>query len=580
MDENYLDNLLNEISLDKDMEQNIEEELDSQLQEEKLIKQQEQAVSEEDLFNADLKKDADMVYEQDDLHFSEDQMNELDELDHLADLDIGDIDFDDIDFDDLDVTKLTDVSDSDFDEVLKEFDGDLEIKDYSEQNDHNELHELEEDSEKFDTEEFLDSLLDESLMNEDEPIVEMQEDSSLDADKDHSKVIEEKDTTSEENEEELESLDSMLNQIDATFEDGELKNQVQESVAEEQDLSKKDNSDLDDLFAMLNLDDEYDEDHQEKENHEDIQMTNDFENLDQEEVLDDISIILDQPKQKKKRTFMEILFGEPDDDELSEEEIALLEAKKEEKKAKKKAAKQQKKENAEKKKAAKELKNGVKQKENELKKQLKAETRAKNKAEELAMLQKEKKLNTSVVIFIFTLFLGGIFLLYLVTTNFNYSQVIEKATHYFANQKYRKAYDEIVGVEVKEEDQDLKDRIYTVMYVERLYESYQNNIKLDRQEKALDALLRGVSKYYEHKDEANELGIMSDLDYSFNQIKEVLFNQYGITIEMAIELNALENYEYVQKIDEYVANQNASNQKELQIQNEKLDAIKPDDEDE
>ena len=90
------------------------------------------------------------------------------------------------------------------------------------------------------------------------------------------------------------------------------------------------------------------------------------------------------------------------------------------------------------------------------------------------------------------------------------------------------------------------------MYVERLYESYINNIELGRPEKALDSLLRGVDKYYEHYEEAKELGITSDLDYSFEQIKTVLNGQYGITVEQAIEINQLQNYDYVQYIQSVV----------------------------
>ena len=133
--------------------------------------------------------------------------------------------------------------------------------------------------------------------------------------------------------------------------------------------------------------------------------------------------------------------------------------------------------------------------------------------------------------------------------------MIERAANYFANQKYRKAFDEIVGVEVKEKDEELKDRIYTVMYVERLYESYLNNEELNRPEKALDSLLRGVDKYYEHYEEAEQLGVTSDLDYSFNQIKTMLNEKYGITVEQAVEINAMENYDYVQFIQSVVNQQ-------------------------
>ena len=92
------------------------------------------------------------------------------------------------------------------------------------------------------------------------------------------------------------------------------------------------------------------------------------------------------------------------------------------------------------------------------------------------------------------------------------------------------------------------------MYVERLYEAYENNIELGREEKALDSLLRGIDKYYEHYEEAAELGITSDLDYSFSQVQTALLQRYGISVEQAVELNKLDNYQYVQAIKGYIAN--------------------------
>ena len=131
MDENYLDNLLNEISLDKEIDHNVEDELDDQLHREKIERKELTSPSENDKFDMDLEQDALNSNLDSDVHFSEKQMDELDNLDDLADLDIGDLDFSDIDFDDVDVTKLDEVQDDqDLDALLKEFDGDLEIADY------------------------------------------------------------------------------------------------------------------------------------------------------------------------------------------------------------------------------------------------------------------------------------------------------------------------------------------------------------------------------------------------------------------------------------------------------------------
>ena len=121
---------------------------------------------------------------------------------------------------------------------------------------------------------------------------------------------------------------------------------------------------------------------------------------------------------------------------------------------------------------------------------------------------------------------------------------------YYERQRYRLAYDEVSGVDVKEDDQELKDRIYTVMYVERLYESYENNLALNRPDKALDALLRGLEKHDVHYAEAVELGIAEDIDGCKAKIVMALWDNYGISEEEAYSIIALKGQEYSTKLME------------------------------
>lgn len=584
MDENYLDNLLNEISLDKEIDHNVEDELDNQIQSEKEKRQDTSNLSKDDLFDLGLNEDAENTNLDDEDSFSEDQMDELDKLDDMADLDMGDLDFSDIDFDDLDVTKLDELpDDADLDALLKEFDGNYEIEDHFEQDstDSTEKEAKQEDivesskepdsdkkdgvekpdQQTFDADQFLDGLLldEEQEAAQKNPLEEVnmeQEDVS------QTEETKEKSATSND---EAYDLDDLLEDMgeetrsseeeitDIPEEDKQPEN-IEGQPAEEE-VKASDGDDLEDLFSLLDLDENESQEHNEDESSKnEIPM--------QDNPLDDLDVVgLQEPddevskkeKPVKKKSLMTILFGEPDeDDELSPEELEAIEQKKAEKKAKKEAArlaKEEKKAAAKEEKAA---KIGDKKKAQEEKKKVRAVKKAKQKEEEEKNAEPVKPLNKPAVVFIFTLFLGGTFLLYLGMNNFNYTLAIQKATDYFDNQKYHKAYDEIKGVEVKEKDQDLKDRIYTVMYVERLYESYQNNIELDRQKKALDSLLRGVDKYYEYYDEAQKLGIVDDLNYSFAQIQTALQDHYGITVEQAAAINQLDSYEYVQTVDQYV----------------------------
>lgn len=632
MDENYLDNLLNEFSLDKEIDDKIENDLDEQLLKEKEDILAGQSISREEAFNMDLELDAEGGSQDVDINFSEEQIDELDKLDNLADLDIGDLDFADIDFDDLDITKLSDdVLDSDFDSLLKEFDGDLEIPSFSEitgdelddgtsaegASDFDNLFEegigkgddsdgqtetelgskelgsegLEQEAEEskgldvdlkdaskddntpdkendtaientddlnednFDADSFLDSLLDDDASADDaKDISEKNEEVSSDeddADGSLENALGEDSDEDSSGEEVTNSLDDLLGGDDS-----------EEGASDNSSEGEGDALGEDDLFSMLNLDEEGSGgDNGDNAGGAESDASGlesalgdpgvDASGLDD---LNDIQDISEKPK-KKKRTLMEILFGEPDeDDEPTEEELKAIEEKKAAKKAKKEADAEKKKAKAEKDKADKSKKDADKKRADAEKQRVKAEKKAKKKAAreaEAANAEPEKKLNKPMVIFIFSLFLGGVGFFYLSTVDFNYRLAIEHAANYFASQKYHKAYDEIKGVEVKEKDKELKERIYTVMYVERLYEGYENNIELGRQKKALDSLLRGVDKYYEYYDEAKELDIVSDIDFSFAQIQNALQQNYGISVERALEINDMNDYDYMKTIEEY-----------------------------
>ncbi len=572
MDENYLDSLLNEVSLDKEIDHKIEDELDNQIQKEKRQYQEQQILSDEDLFNMDLELDAGDIQNQQDIYFSEEQIEELDQLDDFADMDIGDLDFSDIDFNDIDVTKLEEVTSDDLDELLGDFEGDLDISklfdssdsdatlnqddegfnlDISDINgvdatDETELHETESqviepqvadlNEDTFDTDQFLDSLLNETTLPPEDDAMSISE------------PLADTGNTSQDDDDASNEFD-LLKALEE-FEENPSAQKETEQEKEVSQLSDSEKNELDDILSMLDLDDITDNTTSEESVSQQVnQESNSVINLDDLEELPNL-------EKDKKQRFMEVLFGEPDEDDiLSEKELEENENKKAEKKKKKQQLKEAKKEKEQQKKDAKIAKNNEKKKNGEEKKRIRAQLREQEKIYDTL----DKKLNKPAVAFIFSLFLGATLLFFVGTNNFNYKQAIEKATKYFANQKYRKAYDEIVGVEVKEKDVDLKNRIYTVMYVERLYESYLNNLEMGRHEKALDSLLRGVTKYYEHYEEAVELGISSDIDYSFEQIRQALSLQYGITVEDAVRINQLENYEYVQYIESVVGNRTEEN---------------------
>lgn len=537
MDENYLDNLLDGFSSNNSKVNND--------------------------FEKRMDKDSDIDFDLDDL--SDISLDELDDLDNL---DLGDLDLDDIDFDDLDVTNL---------DVKKQqkADEDFNLDSIVEETSEPEEEDVTELLGGFSNGDDVFSDADNELMN-DVGMPGQVESQSLE------ELMRDLDISEDElmaNNTDYEATSTPIANNEATGFDGNdsgnepdfdamggddlnaLLNQWDNEDSFEQESAPQDvdNMNIDDLFSALGIDDgapAQEENYVKNEG----ELDDLFENasLDQD-LLGDIQDISEpapskQAKKKKKKsadgedgektkkTLSEILFGEPDEEDIEEEKQRLIE------KEKKKVLKEEKKTAKEEKKAEKAAMLEMKKKDSDKAKKEKAE---KKKAELEAELEEEKgqkQVPTPVVIIVFLAFalLGG--LVYFGAQYFHYSEVIRKATDYFERQRYRLAYDEVSGVDVKKQDEELRDRIYTVMYVERLYESYENNMSLGRPDKALDALLRGCEKYEEHYDEAVELDIVEDIDYVMSKIELALMADFGLTLDQAHEIIELEGQDYIQAV--------------------------------
>lgn len=352
-------------------------------------------------------------------------------------------------------------------------------------------------------------------------------------------------------------------------EDVEEENFSLDELLHEEDTSKEEiqDMDIDDLFSALGIEDEEDTpaesvdsalsgipDNSEKTETYDFDEL--FNSISENNIDDDLMDIMDLEdadiskkkdvgKTHKKKTFSEIVFGEPDADDEKDE--LLYQQKKAEKKEKKLAAKEARK-------AAKQETDQQKKQETKAREQLKLKKK-KDKEEayrqELEEEKNEKKISNLTVFIVFAIFAALAVVVVLGTKAFGYSQVIKKATDYFERDRYSLAYDEVAGVEVKKEDEDLRDRIYTVMYVERLYESYENNMSMERPDKALDALLRGLEKYDVHYAEAVELNIVEDIELCKQKIIIALSVNFGLTEDEAYEIMKLEGQEYSQALDMY-----------------------------
>ena len=448
------------------------------------------------------------------------EISELDELDKLADMDMNDMDFADIDFDDIDVTKM------DYDELKSPLNtediNDLQIDEKY----------LDEPADNDFEQEFLEKKQDESAVD---PQSEIPDDTDIDA------MFKEVFGDEGPDLQSPESVEMQHIEEPEVMDEQEVPLETEEAVSEtEQKLPAEDTgdassgADMDDLFAMLGLD----------ANTEMTATVPDKDEIPDFEIppeMEDLKDIGEIKPEKKKKSFMDVLFGEDDSDEQTPEEL-------EEKRQKKEEAKLKRKEENKEKKAA---QNEKKQKDQKEKQAKLASKKAARKAEEAKLLAAEgpeKKLNKPlcVIVILFFLCIGGAVILG--TNVFDYTLVITKATSYFERQKYGMAYREILGVNVKEQDKDLESRIYTVMYVERQYEAYENYRVMDKPDKALDSLLQGLAKYDDYYQEAQTLNILDDYNYAKNQIVTALNEAYGMTEADALELLQLPDQEYTEQI--------------------------------
>lgn len=533
MDENYLDRLLQGVKTEQDPEQlsAIDEAEDSFEDLSEMFDTPIDIDSSEidSISELDMEDDLPQSLNEESISLPQ-EIDELDHLDELADLDMLDIDFDDIDFDDLDIFEQESPSSSSMKEIKSavsetaeeaedDFLSELSIDELylddtiPDDADHMEQTEKSDEEQKTEPEELSEDALDDMFTELENEVSESQQEAQ---------TLEESG---------IESLEQQLDLMMSDTNDTESLDSVSDEAISEpnEPFSESLNNstdDLEDLFSTLGLSDPEEEPSSQDVPPEIISNENAIIPDELADLLDmssEESEISNEP-QSRKRSFWEFLFGADDDEPTADE----LEAAQQKKLAKKQKKEEQKKEKEAKQQEQKAMKLQTQNEKKRAAAMKKSEKKAKEAAE-LAKLPPEKGLNKVAVIIVFVFFAICTILFLTATNIFNYNLVITKAANYFERQKYHQAYQQIVGVDVKEDDEELKSRIYTVMQVERLYESYENNIAVNRYDKALDALLRGLLSYDTYYDEANSLGVATDLNYCKNEVLTALQTTYHLT---------------------------------------------------
>ncbi|MBE5926573.1 MAG: hypothetical protein E7270_06380 [Lachnospiraceae bacterium] len=199
------------------------------------------------------------------------------------------------------------------------------------------------------------------------------------------------------------------------------------------------------------------------------------------------------------------------------------------------------------------------QEKKEKKEQAKAEKaeKAKKKAEEKAKRVKPPveiiKIPLVMYILIFSVVTGIGLLVFFGSKTLSYNSDINAATKAFVKDDYSKAYDYLAGMDIKSSDKNFYDQVVTIMYVEKQYLSYNNYRKIEDYERALNSLLKGIDKYDRHKNTANDLNVLDDIEISYTKILTALKYDFSLSEKEARAIAGIINEEeYSDKIRQVV----------------------------
>lgn len=182
------------------------------------------------------------------------------------------------------------------------------------------------------------------------------------------------------------------------------------------------------------------------------------------------------------------------------------------------------------------------------KKEEKARRKAEKKAEkeQLKELAEEEdgdegRINRVGAAIVFVFF-GIIAAFIIVGTNvFDYNSSITKAENYFEEDEYTEAYSQLAGLTLKSKDQELYEKVRTVMYVDKELNSYQNYTNIRMYPEALDSLIKGLKKYDAHIENAKELDVTEEYNKLRNKILSEMENEYNLTEKEAYKLIEMED---------------------------------------
>ena len=117
---------------------------------------------------------------------------------------------------------------------------------------------------------------------------------------------------------------------------------------------------------------------------------------------------------------------------------------------------------------------------------------------------------------------------------------------------YFAAYEDLMGMDLKESDEDLFKKSRLLGDLQKKNKEYQVFVKRKMYDLALDSLVSGVARYQDNLDEAKTLGIEEEYTKEGDALVQLLQDQYGVSVDDAVSMYRLNREQYSIKIDEIV----------------------------
>ena len=127
--------------------------------------------------------------------------------------------------------------------------------------------------------------------------------------------------------------------------------------------------------------------------------------------------------------------------------------------------------------------------------------------------------------------------------------VLKQARKAYYDADYKTAFLQMYGKDLSESDRLIYERSRLLVTLSRKYESYENYRKMGMRAEALDALLQGVKRYEDLKDEAKELDVAPEFAEIYFKIVSALNGDFDMTEEEARETLTYSAFDYTGKIE-------------------------------